>query len=100
MNHQDIYKSLLRQRVHPTIAKAILLEYFDLKVTVRIADAEVTDKFQYWRGGRQGGIETPDLFNIVQLPILFTRGTRGDMDSQLMAAHMSLTASGRTNGIY
>eukprot|EP00973_Karenia_brevis_P016112 2203057-Karenia_brevis.AAC.1 len=39
IRHDVMYEALIRQRVHPSLAKAILLEYKDLQANVRIADA-------------------------------------------------------------
>ena len=40
-------------------------EYVDLQARVKLADADVTDFFAYSKGGRQGGIETPEPFNLM-----------------------------------
>eukprot|EP00973_Karenia_brevis_P006057 824479-Karenia_brevis.AAC.1 len=42
-----------------------MLEYFDLIARVTLADADTTDYFPFSKGGRQGGVETPELFNII-----------------------------------
>ena len=77
MKHAVIYESLLSQWVHPMIAKAILPEYFDLRAAVRMADADVSSHFPYCSDGRQGSIETPDIFNIVVF-VCFGTALRSD----------------------
>ena len=65
MGHARIFEALLARGVHPTIAKAIILEYLDLVARVNVADADPSGFFQISKGGRQGGVETPELFNLI-----------------------------------
>eukprot|EP00973_Karenia_brevis_P057731 8030581-Karenia_brevis.AAC.1 len=60
-----MYEAMLGQGIHPVLAKAIVLEYTNLHASVTVADAPCSRYFPFQRGGRQGGVETPELFNIV-----------------------------------
>ena len=66
MRHADIFESLLKRGVHPTIANAIVLEYVDLGVRAKVADADPSDFFPFLKSWRQGGVETPELESLRQ----------------------------------
>ena len=70
IKHEAIYEALNKQGVHPILAKAILMEYTHLEANVTIADAPPTPYFSFSQGGRQGGVETPALFNIILESVL------------------------------
>lgn len=65
MRHGEMAKALNARGVHPNLVRAVMLEYLDLRVRVKLADADPTDYFSYSKAGRQGGVETPELFNIM-----------------------------------
>ena len=65
MRHGQMAKSLIARGVHPNLVRAFMLEYLDLRARVKLADADPTDYFSYSKAGRQGGVETPELFNIM-----------------------------------
>ena len=62
MRFDDLVWALQSRNVDPWTTRAILREYLDLKARVSIADSGSSSFFSYRRGGRQGGVETPDLF--------------------------------------
>ena len=65
MLHGKIAEALCSRGVHPKLVYAILLEYLDLRARVKLADSDPTDYFHYSKAGRQGGVETPELFNLM-----------------------------------
>ena len=36
----------------------------DMRARMQIQGASATEQFPFWHGGRQGGVETPDEFNV------------------------------------
>lgn len=65
MLHNEMAQALLHRGVHPCYVHALILEYLDLRARVKLADAEESDWFPYRKGGRQGGVETPEAFNLM-----------------------------------
>eukprot|EP00973_Karenia_brevis_P071447 9925890-Karenia_brevis.AAC.1 len=65
MLHDQIADSLLALGVHPVLVLALAREYCQLKARVKIADADFSDFLPFRRGGRQGGVETPEVFNVM-----------------------------------
>ena len=63
--HGLLDQALRARRVHPTLARALLQEYQDLRARVSVGDSGPSDWFPYTKGGRQGGAETPEVFNLV-----------------------------------
>ena len=54
LDHDVIFRSLLARGVHPALARALMLEYTDLRARVTLADAEPTDFFAFSSAGFQG----------------------------------------------
>ena len=65
VEHEVTREALLHRGVHPLIVRASMLQYYDQQARLTVADGDPTDFFSFRRGGRQGGAETPDLFNLV-----------------------------------
>eukprot|EP00973_Karenia_brevis_P077259 10732218-Karenia_brevis.AAC.1 len=65
MQHDQITDSLLSLGIHPLLVHALLREYCQLKARVKIADADFSNFFSFRKGGRQGGVETPEVFNLM-----------------------------------
>ena len=65
MKHPEMARSLLARGVHPRLVHAVMMEYMDLRARVKLADADPTDFFSYSKAGGQGGVETPEVFNIM-----------------------------------
>ena len=63
MRHSGMAEAQLSRGIHPGVVAAIMEEYRDLWAKISIMDMEPTDAFDFGRGGRQGGNETPQLFN-------------------------------------
>eukprot|EP00973_Karenia_brevis_P072077 10012892-Karenia_brevis.AAC.1 len=65
IGHEVMLEAMLQQGVQPAVARAIVIEYINLRANVTVADAPTSTFFPFRRGGRQGGVETPELFNII-----------------------------------
>lgn len=65
MQHEVIFQSLLSRGVHAELVYALAQEYTDLRARVTVSDSDPSASFSFLRGGRQGGVETPEVFNMV-----------------------------------
>ena len=65
LNHEVFAEGLLRRGAHPGLVNAFMQEYYDLRGRVSIADSGHSEWFEFSKGGRQGGSETPGLFNTI-----------------------------------
>ena len=63
MNHGSMEKSLLGRGCHPVMARALLREVSGMSCNIEINGAGISETFPLERGGKQGGIETPEVFN-------------------------------------
>eukprot|EP00959_Pyramimonas_sp_CCMP1952_P394581 8267413-Pyramimonas_sp.AAC.1 len=63
MKHSEIDWALRRRGLRPQLSAALPNELVGPRAAVKMADANSSSYFPYERGGRRGGVETPDLFN-------------------------------------
>ena len=63
--HTVLEKALQSAGLPLALIAAFLEQLADLRANMYIPGIGATPDFEYWRGGRQGGPETPDLFNFV-----------------------------------
>ena len=73
--------ALLDQGLHPDLARAVLREVSGIQCSIELDGAGRSEQFPLERGGKQGGVETPDVFNgMVQslmAPVLASWAQRG-----------------------
>ena len=65
MTHSSICKCLLRRGMHPQLVRAILREVSGMSGKVFLPGAGLSEPCPFQRGGKQGGVETPEVFNIM-----------------------------------
>ena len=65
IKHDDVARALLPKGVHPESVCSLLCESCDLKVRIGLPGAPMSPAFLYARGGRQGSVEGPDMWNQV-----------------------------------
>ena len=63
MDRNTLAECLVRRGVCPGLIAVILQELKGLKATMHIPGAGKCRPFDFQHGGRQGGVETPDVFN-------------------------------------
>ena len=63
IRHFLITRGLLERDWDPRLVKAIVREYVGLRAEANLGDAPTTERFEYGKGGRQGGVETPKVAN-------------------------------------
>ena len=65
MTHESMTKCLLRRGVHPQLVRAILREVSGMSGNIFLPGAGLSESFPFQCGGKQGGVETPEVFNIM-----------------------------------
>ena len=50
---------------HPLVVFNILRELSFVRARMKVPGCDVSDLYPFLRGGKQGGVDTPDLFNVV-----------------------------------
>ena len=60
MEHEHVATALLARGASPLLVAAHMRELAGLRATMSIAGAGETLPFAYSKGGKQGGVETPD----------------------------------------
>eukprot|EP00973_Karenia_brevis_P017811 2447523-Karenia_brevis.AAC.1 len=65
LRHGHVYTALQKRGLHPTLIRALMSEMSNLEATVTIPGATESEPIRYDRGGRQGGVDTPFIFNQV-----------------------------------
>ena len=84
MKHQLISNALLCRGAHPYLVRAVLRELHSIQARIEIPGAGATDLFQFSRGGKQGGTETPDILTLslsMRLRSPLANGEQTDSDS-------------------
>ena len=66
----EIMSALLGRGVHASDTHAVLQELHEEKGRIRVQGVGCAEQFAFSSGGKQGGVETPDLFNILMEHIL------------------------------
>eukprot|EP00973_Karenia_brevis_P046696 6478738-Karenia_brevis.AAC.1 len=56
---------MLKRGVPAALVAAVMAEYVDLRAEMAVSGVGSTEPFPFQKGGRQGGVETPSLFNII-----------------------------------
>ena len=64
MDHELLVKGLLGRGLHPESVACLLRELSGMHADITIPGAGSTPRFPLERGGKQGGVETPDEFNL------------------------------------
>eukprot|EP00959_Pyramimonas_sp_CCMP1952_P450125 9425033-Pyramimonas_sp.AAC.1 len=70
MRHGRLSQALLARVVHPRMAAALLRELSNMRCNIALPGADPCERFPLEKGGKQGGVETPELFNIM-LEVVF-----------------------------
>jgi hypothetical protein len=70
IDHDMLCTALLKRGLHPQQVCCLLRELSGMMAQISIAGAGSTARFPLERGGKQGGVETPDEFNILVEVIL------------------------------
>ena len=65
MEHEHMQDALLGRSLHPQLVQALMREISSLSCRIEITGAGQSDTFSLERGGKQGGVETPDKFNVM-----------------------------------
>ena len=65
MRHGILERAMRQRGIHPLTIHNVLRELSELQARINIQGCEVTDPFPFTKGGKQGGNDTPDLFNLV-----------------------------------
>ena len=65
MEHETLGQSLLGRGAHPDLARALLREVSCMTCRVNFPCAGQSEAFPLEHGGKQGGVETPEEFNIM-----------------------------------
>eukprot|EP00973_Karenia_brevis_P083246 11542727-Karenia_brevis.AAC.1 len=56
---------MLRANVPATLIAAVMREFVDLSAEMSVKGLGTTGPFPFLRGGRQGGVETPQIFTMI-----------------------------------
>jgi len=62
MLHGVLEQALLWHNVHPLVVFNILRELSFVRARMKVLGCDVSDLYHFLRGGKQGGVDTPDLF--------------------------------------
>ena len=65
IKHDDVEKALLQKCVHPESVCSLLRETSDLKGRINLLGATMSPAFQYARCARQGSVEGPDTWKVL-----------------------------------
>ena len=65
INHGDLTKALAQRGMRPNLVRALLREVSFMKCNTTLPGASPSDRFPMCCGGKQGGIETPEEFNVM-----------------------------------
>ena len=65
INHHHLARILTARRMHPNLVRAILREISFMRCNITLPGASPSDRFKMQAGGKQGGVETPELFNLM-----------------------------------
>ena len=70
MNHEVVVKALQSSGMKTDMILSLMAELSGCTARISIPGAGSSDDFPLERGGKQGGVETPDLFNILMEQIV------------------------------
>ena len=65
MLHSVLESALNARGAHPILIFNILRELTQIQARMVLPGCDPTELFDFLRGGKQGGVDTPDLFNVV-----------------------------------
>ena len=95
MCHDYLMEAMLQRGLHPMSVLALMRELTGLSATISIPGAGCTDAFEFSRGGKQGGIVTPDEFSMfieyMMTPIVkrwHARGLGFRFESGVIVTHL------------
>ena len=63
VDRQVMADILSRRGLHPNLVRAIMREVSFMKCNISLPGVDACDRFDMQTGGKQGGVETPTLFN-------------------------------------
>jgi len=70
MDHDVLQSALLRRGLHPRIVLGLLRELTSMQGAISIPGAGTSEKFAFQTGGKQGGVEMPDEWNMLLETVL------------------------------
>ena len=70
MPHELIGSSMLASGAHPHLVGLHMQELTGMQAYINLPGAGPTSTFDFWRGGKQGGVETPDERRILVQHVL------------------------------
>ena len=65
MDHELLKEAMLKRGLHPRLVFGLLRELTDMKGHISIPSAGTSEPFDFRKGGKQGGVETPDEWNML-----------------------------------
>ena len=65
MRHDPVSQTFASRGAHPTVVAAVLREMSGMLGTLSLPGMEASEEFDMQRGGKQGGVETPEVSNTV-----------------------------------
>ena len=65
INHESSATAVASRGIHAELVSCLMRELTGLQASITIPSASPTDRFTLEHGGKQGGVETPDEFNIL-----------------------------------
>jgi len=65
INHVLLAVALMHAGAPTYLVAAVMEEFYDLVAQMSVAGIGSTREFAYHKGGRQGGVETPPIWNII-----------------------------------
>ena len=65
LSHDALGRSLQNSGIHPELVACLLRELVGCSAAITLPGAGRSKTFPFQRGGKQVGVETPDLFNII-----------------------------------
>ena len=63
LEHEPISACLLEMGMHPANVLSLMQELAGVKGRISILGAGTSEQFPFCKGGKQGGVDTPDIFN-------------------------------------
>ncbi len=63
MHYGPMREALCLRGLHPTISRAAMRELSGMRCSISMLGKEPSERFNMETGGKQGGVETPEVFN-------------------------------------
>ena len=63
IKHECLANALIQRGLHPTMVRALLREVSHMTCRITLPGTDPSDSFEMHVGGKQGGVETSELFN-------------------------------------